>query len=138
MLKPLDTPSPEKSSSSKTTEELLDEFLAIIEPDGYLGLVQRDKSEWGSIYVWLHYHPRSIHQLPRPSNFTFRVSNHPPPNYLEGMVGSVHPGQEDVAKEWRKAKAKIKAFNDERKRIVESHYQEYKEVSKFIDMRKRR
>lgn len=138
MSKPSDMPLPEKSSSSKTTEELLDEFLPIIEPDGYLGLVQRDKSEWGSIYVWLHYHPRSIHQLPRPSNFTFRVSNHPPPPYLEGIVGSVHPGQEDVAKEWRKAKAKIKEFNDARKRVAESHYKDYQEAVKHINLRKRR
>lgn len=117
MLKLCEKPSGE--NSTPMTETWLDEFLELIEPDGYFGLVLRDRSEHGSIYVWLHYPPQSANTLPRPTQYTFRISDHPPrPDKVPQLLGSIHPGQENVLREWKKAKAKIREDAEIKRRQI--------------------
>lgn len=125
--------------SSKKTEEWLDEFIDLIEPDGYLGLVQRDRSEHGSIYVWLHIPPISFHQLPRPTPYTFRISDHPPrPDKVQHLIGSVHPGQDNLVREWKKAKAKIREDREQKRQFSNNYNKPYDCVVNQIKRRKKK
>lgn len=119
-------------------EEKLQEVIELLEADGYWPLVQRDRSLWNSIYILLCLPPFSQSKPPRKTSYAIRVADHPPrPDKTGTILVSIHPGQCDAVKQWREAKALMRADANAKKQDAERLKENVEQYYRFRDMRKK-
>lgn len=119
-------------------EEKLEELVALLEVDGYWPLVQRDRSLWNSVYVLLCLPPISQSRPPRKTKYAIRVADHPPrADRHDTILVSIHPGQDDISKKWREAKALIRADHDDKKQEAGRLRTNVDQYYRYKDMRKK-
>lgn len=120
-------------------EEKLQEVVNLLESDGYWALVQRDRSLWNSVYILLCLPPASQSRPPRKTTYQIRVADHPPRFDREpSLLVSIHPGQDDVARKWREAKASIRADFEAKKQEAGRLKTSADQYYRYRDLRRKR
>jgi hypothetical protein len=103
-------------------EANLKDLLEQLDQAGYVGLVTRDRSRYGSVYVHVYEFRGRNQSKPANINITIRVSDHRPTRFMQEW--SVHPDgptvQQVVALLRRTHQARKRAAEHQRKQSIQS------------------
>lgn len=133
-------------SANHLMSKKVSEFLALIESDGYLGLVEWDASVFNSVYIRLHLPPKSLDRQPIRTRHVFRISDHPPrSDKIPWLVGSWHNNDVGLRTLWRQAKvvinrhmASVREAQQTKRDNVTLHAKQLERVKQYRKAKRRR